>query len=240
MCLAAAAASMDGMTRRPSPDRTTPSADGPVTRATRVAVQRALLFPLLDAVCQVDLAAPPQPLAPPLIVVANHGSDLDCPLLLRALRPALRGEVAVAAAADRFYGGRLRGGALHVGLGTIPFDRGRHAGQSLDRCALLLRSGTSVVLFPEGTRSRDGSANRFRTGAARLALATGTPLLPAGIRGAHAVLPPGRRVPRPRPTAVRFGAVIRPLPGEDAVELTRRLEVAVRELCDGPVATRAA
>ena len=128
--------------RRPIP---APPADGPLARAGRAAIQRTVLFPLLGAVCdpQVTVATPAE-LRPPLIVVANHASDLDCPLLLLALPAPVRPDLAVAAAADRFYRGRLVATALHLGLGTIPFDRGGGSAESLDVCASLLRSGTSV------------------------------------------------------------------------------------------------
>ena len=211
-------------------------ADGPLSRVGRAAIQRAVLFPLLDAVClpEVTVAARGELIRPPLIVVANHTSDLDCPLLLLALPPSVRRDLAVAAAADRFYRGRLVATALHLGLGTIPFHRGRRSAESLDVCAHLLRSGTSVLLFPEGTRSRDGVMGRFRTGAARLSLTTGTPLLPAGIRGADAALPPGARMPRRRHTSVHIGEPIRPRPGEDVAALTARIEHAVRMLAREP------
>lgn len=219
--------------RRPIP---APPADGPFARAGRAAIQRTVLFPLLGAVCdpQVTVATPAE-LRPPLIVVANHASDLDCPLLLLALPAPVRRDLAVAAAADRFYRGRLVATALHLGLGTIPFDRGRGSAESLDVCASLLRSGTSVLVFPEGTRSRDGAMGRFRSGAARLSLATGTPVLPAGIRGAHAALPPGARMPRRGQTSVHVGEPILPRPGEDVWVLTARLEDAVRALAGEPV-----
>jgi len=156
------------------------------------------------------------------------------PLLLLALPPSVRRDLAVAAAADRFYRGRLLGSALHLGLGTVPFDRRRHSAESLDACATLIRSGRSLLLFPEGTRSRDGAMARFRTGAARLALATATPVLPVGIRGAHAALPPGARLPRHRQTSIHFGEPIHPRPDEDAAALTARLESAVRVLAGQP------
>jgi 1-acyl-sn-glycerol-3-phosphate acyltransferase len=55
----------------------------------------------------------------------------------------------------------------------------------------LLAVGHDVIVFPEGTRSRDGQIGDFRRGAARLAAAAGAPLVPAGISGTRALLPPG-------------------------------------------------
>jgi 1-acyl-sn-glycerol-3-phosphate acyltransferase len=73
----------------------------------------------------------------------------------------------------------------------------------------LLAAGRDVIVFPEGTRSRDGQIGDFRRGAARLAAAAGAPLVPAGISGTRAVLPPGGADCAGRPrrgvVTVRFG-----------------------------------
>jgi membrane protein YqaA with SNARE-associated domain len=68
-----------------------------------------------------------------------------------------------------------------------------------------LRAGRAVVVFAEGTRSRTGEVGEFHSGAFRLAAAAGVPVVPVGLNGTRATLPPHGRV-RPRPVAVRIGA----------------------------------
>ena len=57
----------------------------------------------------------------------------------------------------------------------------------------LIESGCSLIIWPEGHRSRDGKLGRFKTGAFRLALKTGTPLVPVCVIGSRQMLPPGQR-----------------------------------------------
>jgi 1-acyl-sn-glycerol-3-phosphate acyltransferase len=153
----------------------------------------------------------------PLILTANHGSHLDAPLVLAALPKRLRDRTLVAAAADYFYRDPLRAALAGV-VGAYPFARRGGPSQlraSLDRTASLLDAGWSVLLFPEGTRSRDGCLAPFRAGAICLAGRTGAPIVPVALVGAGAAWPPGR-APRRAPVVVRFGHGWRPPPGDPA------------------------
>ncbi|MFN8096568.1 MAG: lysophospholipid acyltransferase family protein [Vicinamibacteria bacterium] len=88
--------------------------------------------------------------------------------------------------------------------GHVPIDR-RHpfrARKSLERAARRIASGTSVVLFPEGTRSPDGRVLRFRRGSFRLAIEAGVPVVPVSIVGVKALVPEG--IPSVRPGTVRL------------------------------------
>lgn len=62
------------------------------------------------------------------------------------------------------------------------------------KSAELLRSGVSIIVWPEGHRSRDGRLGRFKNGAFALALETGYPIVPISILGSHKLLPPGQRL----------------------------------------------
>ncbi|MFJ8582386.1 lysophospholipid acyltransferase family protein [Micromonospora sp. NPDC093277] len=86
-----------------------------------------------------------------------------------------------------------------TGLGAIPVERagGRAALSAFDAAIPVLQSGDLVAVYPEGTRSPDGRLYRGRTGAARLALAAGVPIIPVGMIGTDKVQPIGTRVPRP-------------------------------------------
>jgi len=153
----------------------------------------------------------------PLIVVANHVSHLDTPVILKALPGRIRRRLVVAAARDYFYRTRVRGGLVSLSLATIPFDREEGSRESLAECARVLRNGWSVLLFPEGTRSPTGVLGRVRRGAAVLALDTQTQVLPLYIHGLSDVMPKGSRVPLPGGVAVFVGGVIAPLGGVDDI-----------------------
>ncbi|CAO5185624.1 1-acyl-sn-glycerol-3-phosphate acyltransferase [Frankia sp. AiPs1] len=167
----------------------------------------------------------------PVIIVSNHSSHLDAPLLLCALPWRVRSRTAVTAAADYFFDSVWRGASSALAFSTVPIDRsgGVPSTTPLD----LLRDGWNLVIFPEGTRSKDGARGRFRLGAGYLAINAGVPVVPVGVRGAFAAMPRGRNWPlagRPQVT-VRFGAPMRPVDGEDVRTFTARLAAEVDRLC---------
>jgi 1-acyl-sn-glycerol-3-phosphate acyltransferase len=84
-------------------------------------------------------------------------------------------------------------------MGMIPIDRsgGEKSASALDTAATVLRRGELFGIFPEGTRSRDGTLHKGRTGAARLALEVGCPIYPVGIVGTDTIQPPGAKAPKP-------------------------------------------
>ena len=144
----------------------------------------------------------------PCVIVANHSSHADTAALIAAL-PARR-QPAVAAAADYWFGAGSRARICRVLCAAFPVRRSGGGSADLAAAAQLLAAGHDVIVFPEGTRSRDGTIGDFHGGAARLAAAAGAPLLPAGISGTRTLLPPGGPArPRRAAVTVRFGV---PLP----------------------------
>ncbi len=97
---------------------------------------------------------------------------------------------------------------LFPALGMIPIDRsgGSAAERALNTAARVLEAGKFFGIYPEGTRARDGRLHRGHTGPARLALRTGTPIVPVGIVGTRDVQPPEAKLPKPFKTvSIRFG-----------------------------------
>jgi 1-acyl-sn-glycerol-3-phosphate acyltransferase len=125
----------------------------------------------------------------PCLIVANHSSHADTAALIAAL-PAWRRPV-VAAAADYWFRGGFRPAICRALCAAFPVRRSGGGSADLAAATRLLAAGHDVIVFPEGTRSRDGQIGDFRRGAARLAAAAGAPLVPAGISGTRALLPPG-------------------------------------------------
>ncbi len=100
---------------------------------------------------------------------------------------------------------------LFPAMGMIPIDRsgGNAAQGALDAAAGILDAGELFGIYPEGTRARDGLLHKGHTGIARLALRTGSPIVPVGIIGTRDIQPPDARFPRPfRRVHIRFGRPI--------------------------------
>jgi 1-acyl-sn-glycerol-3-phosphate acyltransferase len=120
-----------------------------------------------------------------------------------------------------------------VGGGAFPVRRGQADLEAIDRAVDLVRDGEVVVMFPEGTRRKKGLRKKYEprahTGAARIALAAGAPLVPAAIKGTD-------RLTRLGPLRVAYG---KPIPLDDlreqevsraSREATERLMAAIHEL----------
>jgi 1-acyl-sn-glycerol-3-phosphate acyltransferase len=174
-------------------------------------------------------------LRPPVVFVANHSSHIDTPAILRALPRKWRQRTSVAAAADYFYRKRWVAAAVSLLFSAVPISR-RGGGMdkgSADHLHRLLRTRWNLLLYPEGTRSRDGSRGKLHSGAAVLAAAHDVAILPIYVAGTRQAMPPGRTWPRRRrvglalrrhPICLRFGPPIRPLPGEHRNETMARVQ----------------
>ena len=124
----------------------------------------------------------------PAIIIANHSSHFDTPVVLSVLPERIRGKTAVGAAADRFYRRGKRTWWFSLFFNTFPIVRGGGSA-TLAYARELLDRGWSVVIFPEGTRSRSGDVQQFRHGVAMLALQAKVPVIPIftdGLAQRHA------------------------------------------------------
>ncbi|HLV71515.1 MAG TPA: lysophospholipid acyltransferase family protein [Vulgatibacteraceae bacterium] len=167
----------------------------------------------------------------PVVFVANHASHLDTPLILGSLPARLRRRVAVAAAADYFFDARWRAIATALTFNAFPIER-RGVERSLDLASELLEDGWSLLIYPEGTRSPDGWARRFRMGAALLCREHGVPAVPLVLRGTYQAMPRGGFWPkRGRPVvSVRYGRPMVCEPDESTGAFNGRLEDEVGRL----------
>ena len=211
-----------------------------VASAVRQVILSCVLGPLIDLytrrriVGRENLSGLPGP----VLFVANHSSHMDTPVILRALPPAWRRRTAVAAAADYFYRVPWIARAVSLAFNTVPVQR-KGEGVAPDAASQLVRlidEGWSLLVFAEGTRSRDGTIGRLRAGAAVLAAEHDLAIVPVYVSGTHAVMPPGRKWMDSRrepgrltggrhPIAVCFGPPIRPREGEHRVEVMERVRL---------------
>ena len=166
----------------------------------------------------------------PYIFAANHQSQFD----IFALQGFLGVDFRWLAKKELFQV-PIWGAAMRR-AGYIPIDRshGRQAIKSLDEAARKIAAGTSVIIFPEGTRSRDGSIQEFKAGALVLAIKSGVDLVPVAIRGTFEILPKGRLMMTPGKVRIHVGRPIttKNCSVKDKHELARILHDDVVQLFD--------
>ena len=203
-----------------------------VARVRKVA-QRGMLKPLVWRLVKVttrgeeDIAQ----LDAPFIVVANHSSHLDAPLVIGALPYRLARYLAAGAAADYFFDVQWRKWLTTLFFNAFAIERnseGKRGGSS----KALLERGVPLLIFPEGGRSKTGVMGKFKPGAAALSMATKVPCLPIALVGASAAMPRGVNWPKPGrpPVTVVFGAPMLADEGETAENFSSRLAAEVRRL----------
>jgi 1-acyl-sn-glycerol-3-phosphate acyltransferase len=204
----------------------------PWARAVRIAGRRWVMSRYVDRYCHpldVEGADYLREVRGPALIIANHSSHFDTPVVLSTLPARLRAKTAVAAASDKFYRPGKRGWWFSLFWNAYPIERGGGR-DALAYSSSLLSRGWSVLLYPEGTRSRSGAIGELRHGAAILAMSTGVPVVPIFTEGLRNVMPKGERVPRPAAVRVQIGEPIS-LDGIASVEAgTARLQGALHAL----------
>jgi long-chain acyl-CoA synthetase len=185
-----------------------------------------------------------QGLTTPAIFAANHQSHLDTPVILDALPPRWRYRVAPAMAKEffraHFYPQQFSRKAwitnsLNYYLASLFFNAfplpQREAGtrQTLRYIGSLLSDGFSVLIFPEGRRTDDGSIGRFQPGVGMAAARLQVPVIPVRLDGLDRILHHTWKFPQRGNARIAFG---RPmwLQGSDYADLARQVEDAVRHL----------
>ena len=173
----------------------------------------------------------------PLIFVANHQSHVDTHVILDALPKSLRKTTAVAAAYDHFAdseGTSIKKRIIQFIVAAVwhAFGIERHKSplRSIRTMNDLLTRGWSIVIYPEGTRSRTGTIADFKPGFALIAKRSGRPVIPVHINGGLGILPEATYIPRSGQMAVSFGSALHFEESESSNEFMARVEASVREL----------
>jgi 1-acyl-sn-glycerol-3-phosphate acyltransferase len=204
--------------------------------AARFVAQRIILKPVVWSVVRVTVIGRRNLRhvnQDAFVVVANHSSHLDAPLILGALPRRLSRYLAAGAAADYFFDVWWRRGLTALFFNAFPVDRSGANPRSVS-AKVLLERGVPLLVFPEGTRSRTGELGTFKSGAASLATSTGVPCLPVALIGASIAHPRGSKWPKPGrlPVGVVFGSPLQPEAGESAGDFTARLRAEIVRLRD--------
>jgi 1-acyl-sn-glycerol-3-phosphate acyltransferase len=200
----------------------------------RFLAQRGVLKPVLWSVVDPTVEGKNllKPVGRAFVVVANHSSHLDAPLILTTLPRRLARYLAAGAAADYFFDVWWRRGLTSLFFNAFPVDRSGVNPRSVSAKSLLQR-GVPLLVFPEGTRAKDyRRLGAFKPGAAALAAATGVPCIPVALVGAGRAHPRGSSWPKAGrlPVGVVFGAPMFARENEPAAEFMARVKAEIERL----------
>ncbi|MFO0962172.1 MAG: lysophospholipid acyltransferase family protein [Phycisphaerales bacterium] len=175
------------------------------------------------------------PKSTPFVMISNHESMLDSLVLMAALPLRLRLETSPVAAGDVFFTNPVSSALSALFMNALPIRRKDVSAHALQDLRERLASGHGgLILFPEGSRSRDGAMLPFKSGLGSLVAGTPVPVIPCHMDGPYRALPFGHRVPRPVRITVRIGAPLtfesQPGTREGWIAIVRRCEEAVRGL----------
>ncbi len=169
---------------------------------------RSILGPVASRLWTIDTVGYERlPADGPAILCPNHISFLDSAFLMLTVPR----NISFVGKAEYMDSWKTK--FLFPALGMIPIDRsgGSKSQAALDAAEQVLCRGELFGIFPEGTRSRDGTLYKGRTGAARLAMKIGCPIFPVGIVGTDIIQPCDAKVPKLRKQCtITIGRPIRP------------------------------
>jgi long-chain acyl-CoA synthetase len=185
----------------------------------------------------------------PLLIVANHVTAYDVPLVLAALPARIRRHTAVAMAGRLLTGWRHARAERHAWFrpltplaywlvtalfNVFPLPQGAGFRRSFAHAGAAMDHGLSVILFPEGHRSADATLGAFQSGIGLLARESAASVLPVTLVGLGEIKQRKQRWFRPGTVTIRVGDPMTMEAGETPQDFTARLEARFRELLSQP------
>ncbi|BDC51455.1 1-acyl-sn-glycerol-3-phosphate acyltransferase [Bryobacterales bacterium F-183] len=168
-------------------------------------------------------------LSKPYVIASNHASYMDTPVILTYIRLQFRFMAKEELFKIPFLGTHLKT-AGHV---SVPRSDPRAAVRTMNEAAENIRvKGISMLIFPEGGRTRTGELQDFKEGVASIAIKAGVPIVPVGLTGTRAVVPMGSAIVKPGRVTLRVGE---PIPTEgmnpkDRGALTAKVRESIASL----------
>ncbi len=169
------------------------------------------------------------------ILASNHCSHLDALILASCLPLRLRASVYPIAAGDTFFQKPVTAAMSAIFINALPMWRKSSVSHSLaDLRARLVAERCVYIIFPEGTRSRDGTMTRFKAGIGMLLAGTSIPIIPCRLWGTFEAFPPTHRLPRPGKIRVKLGTpLVFPLIANERAgwnDIAQQVELAVKSM----------
>jgi 1-acyl-sn-glycerol-3-phosphate acyltransferase len=175
------------------------------------------------------------PEQPSFLMAANHASHMDALVLGAALPLRWRDRLFPIAAGDTFFERAGTAMLVTVCLNALPIWRrkpGAHQVQALRQ--RLVEQPSIYLLFPEGTRTRNGRMLPFKSGVGMMVAATPVPIIPCYLQGTFEAFPPNRVIPQLHPITLRIGRPLTfdatPNTNEGWKQIAKEVEAAVHEL----------
>ncbi|MBP9866739.1 MAG: AMP-binding protein [Candidatus Pacebacteria bacterium] len=165
----------------------------------------------------------------PVIFIANHSSHLDGPTLLRALLPK-RKKIVIIVAKDYFFKNSISSFLIRLCFNAIPVDRQGSIENSIKTIGSYIDKDYSVIIFPEGTRSTDGSLQDFKSGIGYIAKEMRIPVVPIYIQGTYTLLPKGKKLPKKGTVHLYLGKNIMFSEKETYESISKNLHTKIQEL----------
>lgn len=164
------------------------------------------------------------------VYMSNHQSNYDIPILLGHLPVQFRWLAKVELFRIPLFGYAMK----RAGYICIDRSNRKSAFESLEKAAVIIRNGVSVMIFPEGTRSYDGNIGSFKKGGFVLAIESGVPILPIIIRGTFSVMSRNRLLIKPGKVTLE---ILEPVETsgftkETKDELMEKIRIIMRESVD--------
>ncbi|MCI5825192.1 MAG: 1-acyl-sn-glycerol-3-phosphate acyltransferase [Arcanobacterium sp.] len=172
------------------------------------------------------------------IVVGNHSSHLDAPMVFSLLPDHMTAKLATGAAADYFYRKQGISKLTSLFFNTYPVERkgkpSRYPGRAAHMTSRLLQDGIPILIFPEGTRSRTGEMGTFKPGAAALSIKLNVPIVPLAMHGGHEAMPVGSSWPTldHKPVELYIGKPMYAREGESAEDFMARVKEHIQAMLE--------
>lgn len=165
----------------------------------------------------------------PVIYIANHASHLDTPAIISSLPLNQRRNLAVAAAEDHFFNKWKTFLLVTSIVNIIPISRRRFCKNNIKNMKSLLNKGKSILLYPEGSRTRNGKMMPFKNGIGLIVKEMNVPVIPIKIDNAYNLFNYAQKFPKQGEVTVSFGEAIK-FNGLSGEEIVGKCEEAVRSI----------